>query len=520
MEKAYYDVVIVGGGTSGVCAAAAFFNSNYNVAVIEKCDSLGGTTTNSKVCTWIEGCLLDFQANIFSELVDEGSLSGQLDNSWVPTKFSQNQGCSIDYDPDMLNEKYIKYFKECSNIKLFLNYTLSDIGEKTSYAVNTVIVKEELSGKKLEFKAKFFIDCTGDGLLCRLFADQLMGGFNKGLNTYYFIGRDPKNRFKESLAMEYGDTTCLNEPSLFFEVYEGDEDIELMEQINTVYAKINNEIIPDGVFLSNQLFDSQKYDINKIKIVKPEYINQDGYMFSIPSQNKLRYFCNSMNGIGLSGDFCINVGMEKTKDIAEKRSFEYWKYIKYSLLLASRKGDVGFWNHSGWRVSESRFSLKDIKSKLLGIRESYRIRCISMLTLNNLTKSIKEYAYTNEGKHYIAIGSHNVDMHNQKGINGISYFNSEYLRPYGIAYECLVPDFINNTLVAGKAFGSSQLAQSSARIIKTVSQLGWTSGMAIKLCLDKELNSTKLSEDMINILKSENYTNFDKTLKNYINKMK
>jgi hypothetical protein len=325
------------------------------------------------------------------------------------------------------------------------------------------------------------------------------------------LGRDEKNRFNESLAMDHNDSTQLNEPSLFFELTDANCDYVLYQNITSVYAVYSTskgqEQISDEIFLNNALFDDNNYDLRKISIVKPPYIVIDGYKDTFLFKEGRMFLCNPMTGAGVTGHNFMRYSEEEQYDILKEKTMEYWKYIKYSLMLAKRQGEHGVWNNSGWTVEEGKFIVGDRFATMCGIRESYRIKCRYLLNQNDLVKDVRECEDLKKER-YIAIGSHNVDMHNQWGLSGIQEFNKNPLRPYGIKYDSLIPSFLANVLVCCKAFGASPIAISSARTVKTISQIGWAGGCAIKLCLDWNLKDTTMDDDLVEKLQSDKYTNF------------
>ncbi len=502
MNKKEYDVIIVGGGTGGVCAAAALAGTGYKVAVIEENSALGGTTTEGGVSTWIEGVNLDFHREMFCHLKNTGNAEGELESSWLPTKFSDKTSNILKMNPLEIVEYYKKYFENVANVEVYYNSSFEFVTKMKSDAITEISVS--VKGEKCLFSATFFIDSSGDGALCRSAGEYL--GLPK--ESVYYIGRDAKSKFDESLAMSTDDPHQLNEPSLFFELVNSEVDTKIYSDITKVYAMCSNEKIDDDIFLNDDLFKGQYEDrLDKIRIVKPDYVNTDGYVDALKHDNEKIFFCNPMYGAGVTGYEYLHYPKELRYEYIKRKTSEYWKFIKYSLLLANRKGESGQWAGSGWYVSNCQFNMTGNFAPMCGVRESYRIKCRYMLSQNDLTSDVRECKELTE-KRFIAIGSHNVDMHNQSGLSGIERFNQSKLKPYGIKYDSLVPSFLSNTLIGCKAFGASQIAVSSARTVKTVSQLGWASGNAIKLCLDEKLSSTALDNTQISQLQSEAYTAF------------
>jgi len=507
MNTKEYDVIIVGGGTGGVCAAAALAGTEYKVAVIEANSALGGTTTEGGVSTWIEGVNLDFHREMFTHLKDTGNAEGELENSWLPSKFSGKTSNILKMNPLKIVEYYKEYFEKASNIEVYYNSSFEAVKKMDSNAITEISVS--VKGEECLLSAAFFIDASGDGALCRS-AGEYLGLPNESV---YYIGRDAKSKFKECLAMSKDDPHQLNEPSLFFELVNSEVDNRIYSDITTVYATCANKKIDDNVFLDDDKFGRNygNQTLDEIQIVRPAYINPDGYVDVLKKDGNKIFFCNPMCGAGVSGNDYLSCSEERRYELMKNRTSEYWKFIKYSLLLAKRRGESGQWNGSGWYVSNCQFNMTGNFAPMCGVRESYRIRCQYMLSQNDLTSDVRQCKELKEER-FIAIGSHNVDMHNQTGLSGIGEFNQSLLKPYGIKYDSLVPSFLSNTLIGCKAFGASQIAVSSARVVKTISQLGWACGNALKLCLDENLHSTALGIDHISLLQSSKYTNFESYL--------
>ncbi len=250
MNKKEYDVIIVGGGTGGVCAAAALAGTGYKVAVIEENSALGGTTTEGGVSTWIEGVNLDFHREMFNHLKKTGNAEGELENSWLPSKFSDKASNILKMNPLKIEEYYKEYFEGATNIDVYYNSSFESVIKMDSNAITEISVS--VKGEICVFSATFFIDSSGDGVLCRSAGEYM----RLPKDSVYLIGRDAKSRFCESLAMNTDDPHQLNEPSLFFELTNTGVDNRLYRETTTVYATYLDEKIEDDVFLDDDVFSN------------------------------------------------------------------------------------------------------------------------------------------------------------------------------------------------------------------------------------------------------------------------
>jgi hypothetical protein len=360
---------------------------------------------------------------------------------------TQNDG-NLYIDSDSLMNKYQNDFANDNNFEILLKTEFMSVNSQTETDIVSInVIDSELNARTIE--ASWFIDCSGDGILCRA-----------ALTDCYLVGRDPKALFNESIALNnIIDPMTLNEPSLFFKLQEGLDDTEILNTVKTVY--IDNSI-KEG-----------------IPIIKPDYITLDGF---ISGAN----YVNTMTGttFGEGGALNIKYGSDGVYPILKSRSLEYWKYIK---LLAKYKGSGKFGGYDVGQVLSMGFD--NSFKPYTGIRESFRIKCDYMLRQSDLSELLNPQSLNN----FIAEGSHIIDFHVTTDLNVVELnnFNQSFLRPYGIPYDCLVVSGISNILVAGRCSGKSQIALASARVNKVCAQEGFAAGNAIKYCLDNECNDVR-----------------------------
>lgn len=134
-----------------------------------------------------------------------------------------------------------------------------------------------------------------------------------------------------------------------------------------------------------------------------------------------------------------------------------------------------FWNYVQKNFSWGReFQLKEICTKP-GIRESFRTGCCYMLNENDLLAGVKEQEHND----LIAIADHQMDLHGAPAPRRI-------VHPYGIPYRCLLPEGVENLLVAGRVGGFSFLASSSCRLSRTMIRLGEAAGTAAAMAVKEK----------------------------------
>ena len=151
-----YDLIVVGGGLSGACAAISASRQGLSVLLLEKSNSLGGTATG--------GLVLPFMPN-------ETVINGQKTYLWGSI-FRE-----IREELNKLGATWYESFRE-EELKLVLNRMVRDSGADILF--HTYLTGAEYKDGKISsvlastiegtiaFEADYFIDATGDGQLCFL----------------------------------------------------------------------------------------------------------------------------------------------------------------------------------------------------------------------------------------------------------------------------------------------------------------------------------------------------------------
>jgi hypothetical protein len=122
----------------------------------------------------------------------------------------------------------------------------------------------------------------------------------------------------------------------------------------------------------------------------------------------------------------------------------------------------------------------------LGLRESRRIKGVTTITADDL---MHQRAWEDS----IGYGSFFIDIHNPAGPG----MGSQTWRPpkgfhYQIPYGALVPEKIDNLLVAGRCISADHVALGSLRIMATCTVMGEASGAAAVLSLHEEITPREL----------------------------
>lgn len=184
-----YDVVVVGGGISGLCAALSSARNGANTVIINNRPVFGGNAS-SEVRMHICGACVGGKYKEAREtgIVEELQLSNRVVNP-------QNSFSVFDI---VLWEK-VKYQKD---LDYFLNTHMYEVKTDNDHIIE-INCTQLGSETKLIIKGKYFIDATGDGTL---------GAY---ANANFMLGSESKREFNEEYAPSKADTTTMGNTIMF-----------------------------------------------------------------------------------------------------------------------------------------------------------------------------------------------------------------------------------------------------------------------------------------------------------------
>jgi len=171
------DVVIVGGGLAGTCAAVTAARAGSKVTLVQSRPVLGGNAS-SEVRLWILGASSHMGNN--NRWAREG---GVVDEILVENLYRNREGNAVVFDAVLLE----KVTNE-PNITLLLNTEVYELTKKNEHAVKSVTAFCSQNYIKYLLKAPMFIDSSGDGIV----------GFLAG--AAFRMGAETQKEFGEMFA--------------------------------------------------------------------------------------------------------------------------------------------------------------------------------------------------------------------------------------------------------------------------------------------------------------------------------
>ena len=187
------DLVIVGAGAAGICAALQAARMGVDTVLINDRGVVGGNNSceiNVSIGGACDGNPLNLNAR-------EGGIIDE-----IKTEFKFRSPHSNRYALDAIYMEKLNDEKE--HLELFLNTCIDEV--ETDENGNIICVKgtQNTTETHWEFYGKWFVDDTGDGALGMLAGAE------------YMLGREASSTFDEKIAPEAADSFCI--PStLFFE---------------------------------------------------------------------------------------------------------------------------------------------------------------------------------------------------------------------------------------------------------------------------------------------------------------
>ena len=414
-----FDVIVVGGGPSGVCAAISAARNGLDVLLIERYGFLGGMNTAGLV-----GPLMTFHAGnlqivrgIPDELIEElksqnGSPGHLVDPIWGSTSLTP-------IDTDIYKGVLIKKTTS-AGVEHLLHSMV--IGIKRS---GSELKEIQVANKKgiQTFQAKTFIDCSGDGDLA----------FHSGCKFQF--GRE-----KDNLAQPM---------SLLFKMNDVDE--------SAIRSEIRRN--PKNFYLG---FELEKY-------LSLEALAVSGFFEEVTTAKKEGRFPADRDrvlffGTPKKGQIIVNTLRISKVDGTNPHDLtraEITLRLELPKLVHFMKSDLpGFSNSSLGEVAAQ-----------VGIRETRHIFGRQTLTTQDvLTRKCQDSV--------IAHANYPIDVHSPDGsgmtIQQAGKTNRTY---YDIPAGALMPRGMDNLLVCGRSISAEHEASGSARISATCMALGQACGV-------------------------------------------
>lgn len=187
IEKSY-DVVVVGGGMSGLCAAIASARHGAKTALIQNRPVLGGNAS-SEIRMHICGALNSSRS--------DSRETGILEEILLENKRRNPQHSFSIFDTILWEKATFQ-----NGLDLYLNTQMTDVLVNDN-EINGIYANQLTTEKTFQFNAAIFIDATGDATLSFLAGAETM------------IGREGKDIYGEKYAPDISDNVTMGNSLMF-----------------------------------------------------------------------------------------------------------------------------------------------------------------------------------------------------------------------------------------------------------------------------------------------------------------
>lgn len=423
------DVLVVGGGPGGVCAAIAAARLGVRVMILDSGNCLGGMATKGLIGPFMT-CYDRYGEEqiikgLFGEIVDR-----LVENGWAidPAKVRWQTPYSAwikaghdhvtPFEPEGLKYLLDVMVAEAGVKVLYHAFCLDVVKKGNNISKVTVVTKEGLK----EISSKIVIDATGDGDVA----------------------------FKAGVPCDLGNPErdgAIQPTSLFFRIghvdsaaLEADVQKHLPEfrRVNNVSYRALHWNVAEAE--ANGEWDLARKSVNLFKSVK-----DDEWVIN----------CSRVRNINPTESESLTSGEIEGRRQVQGLMHFFKKYVagcKDAVLLCS--------------------------ASTLGIRESRHPHGHYILKAEDLISGI-----TPEDS--IALASNSVDVHGGGDSPSSSVYTVINAKWYGIPYRSLVPLGVDNLLLAGRDLSATSDAAGAVRVMPPAMAMGQAAGVAAALSVSK-----------------------------------
>lgn len=438
-----YDVVVVGGGMTGICAAIASARGGAKTALIQDRPVLGGNAS-SEIRMHICGA----SSNSIKKDAEETGILHEI--------MLENKSCNDYYNYSIWDNVLFQKVRAEKNLTLHLNTAINDVCLEDGRIVS-------VSGYQLTteihwtFFGTVFLDCTGHGTI----------GYMAGAD--YRIGSEGKAEFNEPDAPEEPNNIRMGNTLLFKAI---DRQQPVTFRSPAWVRKFTEEDLKNrghGNYQSTMHFAEDMEDSTEGDAAKD-------------NGGKKAFDCYGLD----YGYWWIEIPGKEEDIIAE------YETIRDELVRCV----YGIWDHlkNGGEHGAENYDLQWV-GMLPGVRESRRLEGDYILTENDI---FANRVFPDA----VAYGGWPVDNHTPGGLNdkdALPSFIHHFPGLYTIPYRSYCNKDIPNLMQAGRALSASKLGMASTRVMGTCAVGGQAAGTAAAMCIRKDCDPAALVDDIFEL---------------------
>ena len=439
------DVLIIGGGASGVTAGIQSARMGAATLIVEETEWLGGMLTSAGVSA-VDGNY-DLPAGLFGEfrghLADYYGGLDSLKTGWVS---------AVLFEPSVGNKIFHEMVDAEKNLKVWHNATLVKLERENDAWIAQIQMKDNTIKK---IHAKILIDGTELGDIAKMCGVKYDVGMESRHDTKEDIAPEEKNNIVQDITYvailkDYGKDVTIPCP----EGYNKDAFACACASHVCITPKE-----PDRVWSKDMMITYGKLPNNK-------------YMINWPIEGN---------------DYYVNL-IEMTREERE----EALKYAKHYTMcfVYFLQHELGF-NTLG--LADDEYPTADKLPFIPYHRESRRIHGLVRFDLNHACEPFRQSQPLY--RTCIAVGNYPVDHHHTR-YHGYEELPNLYFHPipsYGLPLGTLIPKDVEGLIVAEKSISVSNIINGTTRLQPMVMQIGQAAGALAALAVKEGKNIREVS---------------------------
>lgn len=445
-----YDVVVIGGGTSGTAAAIQASRLGAKTLLVAENEWLGGMLTSAGVSA-VDGNY-NLRSGIWGEFLDSLSARyGGLDalkTGWVS---------NVLFEPKVGNQIFQNIAANEDDLKIMFYSTLESLIKISSGWKIKVLRKSDCGMTKQtmrrSIKARVLIDATELGDVAKVCGVGYDVGMESRLETGEDFGPEEGNNIIQDLTYvailkDYGRDVTIPEP----EGYDKWEFAGCCDNPLCINPKEPDRIWSKEMMISYGRLPNGKYMINW------PIEGNDFYLSLL--------------------DLSLSEREEALKE-AKLHTLRFLYFIQHEL------------GYNTLALADDEFPTEDKLPFIPYHRESRRIKGVVRFTVNDILRPYERELYRTG----IAVGDYPVDQHHQR-YKGEEDLPNLYFRPipsFSVPIGTLIPQGVEDLLVAEKSISVSNIANGATRLQPVVLQIGQAAGALAAISVKNGCSVSKVA---------------------------